>query len=64
MTKLMPFLVAAFYKHSRAPLWAELIVLLIGWGQIATDIILSTKTSDWKKVRREFRVANDLAGKK
>jgi hypothetical protein len=64
MTKLMPFLVAAFYRQTRAPAWAELIVLLIGWGQIATDIIFSTKTSDWKKVRREFRVANDLAGNK
>ena len=64
MTKLMPFLVLAFYRSTNAPLWAATIVLIIGWVQIATDILFSTKTSDWKKVRREFRVANELAGKK
>jgi hypothetical protein len=64
MTKLMPFLVLAFYRQTNSPPWAAFIVLLIGWGQIGTDIFLSTKTSDWKKVRRELRVAKELSGKK
>jgi hypothetical protein len=64
MTKLMPFLVLAFYRKTNAPLWAAFIVLIIGWGQIGTDIFLSTKTSDWKKVRRELRVAKELSEKK
>ncbi len=56
-TKLAPFIALAFAPASHAPGWA--VAILIGFGifQIATDVILSTKASDWKKVRRELAVA-------
>lgn len=63
-TKLMPFLVLALYRWTNAPVWAALVVLLIGWGQILTDVVFSTRTSDWKKVRREVRIANELKAKR
>jgi hypothetical protein len=33
------------------------VILAIGVGQIVTDVLFSTKSSDWKKVRRERKVA-------
>jgi hypothetical protein len=56
-TKLAPFVVLAFAPAAHAPGWAVAILLGIGVFQIATDVIFSTKASDWKKVRRELAVA-------
>ncbi len=56
-TKLAPFIALAFAPAADAPGWAVAILLGLGIFQIATDIILSTKASDWKKVRRELGVA-------
>ncbi len=56
-TKLAPFVALAFYPASAAPAWAAWLLLAIGLFQIATDVLFSTKTSDWKKVRRERAVA-------
>jgi hypothetical protein len=60
-TKLAPFVALAFWPATEAPAWAALILLAIGLFQIATDVWLSTKTSDWKKVRRELRAARAQA---
>jgi hypothetical protein len=56
-TKLAPFVALAFYPSSRAPAWAAWVVVALGIGQIATDVLFSRKTGDWSKVRRERAVA-------
>lgn len=53
VTKLVPFALLPF-----APSRGIAVALaLIGAGQIVTDVVLSTKVSDWKKVRRELAAA-------
>lgn len=44
---------------SLLPSWSIWALLALGLGQIVTDVIWSTRRSDWKKVRRELRVARD-----
>jgi len=58
LTKLVPFalLVASVPLYEDFP-WLTWILIGIGLLQIVTDITLSTKVSDWKKVRRELRAA-------
>jgi hypothetical protein len=56
-TKLAPFAALAFWPSTVAPAWAAWGLLALGVFQIATDVRLSTKRSDWKKVRRELRAA-------
>jgi len=55
-TKLAPFIALAFAPAAHAPGWAVAILLGLGIFQIVTDIIFSTKASDWKKVKRELAV--------
>lgn len=57
-TKLVPFafLVPALIWYFDWN-WLMWVLLVIGVVQIVTDIFLSTKLSDWKKVRRELRAA-------
>jgi hypothetical protein len=62
-TKLAPFLALAFAPAANAPGWAVAILLGFGLFQIATDLVFSTKASDWKKVRRELAVARARAGR-
>ena len=59
VTKLIPFalLPAAVVQYEQRP-WMTWILLVVGVVQIATDVFLSTKVSDWKKVRRELRAAS------
>lgn len=63
-SKLAPFAVfAAVYLPHRAaaftlfPSWSLWAILGLGVVQLATDAIWSTRRSDWRKVRRERRVA-------
>ena len=56
-SKLAPFVSLAFWPASGAPAWAAWAIAAIGVGQIVTDVLFSTKSSDWKKVRRERNVA-------
>jgi len=56
-TKLAPFLALAFWPASNAPWWAAVVLAGLGVLQIATDVAFSTKTSDWKKFRREKAIA-------
>jgi hypothetical protein len=56
-TKLAPFLALAFWPASDAPAWAGVVLAALGVLQIATDVAFSTKTSDWKKFRREKAIA-------
>ena len=56
-TKLAPFVALAFWPASGAPWWSGAGLLALGVLQIVTDVTLSTKSSDWKKVAREKAVA-------
>jgi hypothetical protein len=56
-TKLAPFAVLAFAPAAGAPGWSVMVLVGLGLLQIATDVLFSTKASDWKKVRRELAVA-------
>ena len=56
-TKAAPFAALAFWPATEAPAWAAWALVGVGAFTVATDIAFSTKRSDWKKVRRELRVA-------
>jgi hypothetical protein len=56
-TKIAPFVALAFYPGSNATAWAAWLVLALGIGQIVTDVLFSTRTGDWSRVRRERAVA-------
>lgn len=57
VTKIVPF--ALVPVALAADLWGGIVVLLLAVGAlgILTDVVFSTKSSDWKKVRRELRAA-------
>ncbi|MGH2704739.1 MAG: hypothetical protein ACRDJ4_06510 [Actinomycetota bacterium] len=57
VTKLVPFASVPVAAALGQPGWVVAALLGAGALQIATDIAFSTKTSDWKKVRRELRAA-------
>jgi hypothetical protein len=56
-TKLAPFFAVALAPVTNAPAWAVWVLAGYGVLQIATDVVFSTKTGDWKKFRRERAVA-------
>ena len=56
-TKLTPFLVIPYALAIGTDTWAVLLVLALGLVQIVTDVLFSVKSSDWKKFRREMRLA-------
>jgi hypothetical protein len=60
VTKLMPFLLLGAAWGMGAPTWAWMALTAIGVLQIVTDVTLSVKQSDWKRFRREMRVAAEV----
>jgi hypothetical protein len=61
-TKVAPFLALAFAPGAGAPAWAIAALVGLGLFQLATDVLFSTKASDWMKVRRELGVARARRG--
>ena len=59
-TKIAPFVAVALSPLTNAPGWAVIAMAAYGVLQIVTDLLFSTKTSDWKKFRRERAIANEL----
>lgn len=57
VTKTVPFLFIGAAIAAGVSGWVVWALLLIGVAQIATDIVWSTKASDWKKFRREMALA-------
>ena len=57
VTKLIPFALIPVAAAQGQPRWLVGLLVAVGGGQIVTDIAFSTRTSDWKKVRREVRAA-------
>lgn len=57
VTKLVPFALIGAALASAVPAWVVWVLVVVGIGQILTDVLWSTKASDWKKYRREMRFA-------
>jgi hypothetical protein len=57
VTKLIPFVLIPYAGKLQLGRWVSVALAGIGIVQIVTDVLLSTKTSDWKKVKRELRAA-------
>jgi hypothetical protein len=56
-TKVTPFLLLGAAIASGAPSWVPWLVGLMGVGMVMTDVLWSTKSSDWMKFRREMKFA-------
>ncbi len=56
-TKLIPFSLIGAAVAADLPPWAVWLLVMIGAATILTDILWSTRSSDWKKFRRELRLA-------
>jgi hypothetical protein len=56
-SKVAPFLSLAFWPASAAPAWAAWAIAGYGVLIIGTDVFISTHKSDWKRFRREMRIA-------
>ena len=57
VSKVIPFGVAAIAIADHAQPWAIAVLLALGALQLLTDLLFSTRASDWKKFRREMRFA-------
>lgn len=58
VTKAIPFLLTPVALLMLAiPPWVPIVVLTLGIIQIVTDLVWSTKSSDWAKLRRVMSYA-------
>lgn len=57
VTKSIPFLMIPAALAADLPSWVVWVLLAAGVGQILTDVLWSTKASDWKKFSREMEFA-------
>ena len=57
VTKVIPFLLLPSALIAGIPWWAVAALLVLGVGSIITDVVWSTRTSDWAKYRREMAIA-------
>ena len=56
-SKAASFVALAFWPATVAPAWAAWGLAGYGALLITTDVFISTKRSDWKRFRRELRIA-------
>lgn len=54
VTKIMPFAFLGAAIAADVPAWVAWVLVLVGLASITTDILWSTRASDWKKFRREM----------
>jgi hypothetical protein len=57
VTKAIPFALIPVAVAARLSRWVAVVLALLGVAQIVTDVLFSTKTSDWKRFIREMRNA-------
>jgi hypothetical protein len=57
VTKAIPFALVPLAVAARTPRWVSIGLALLGVVQVATDVLFSTKSSDWKRFAREMRHA-------
>jgi hypothetical protein len=60
-SKVAPLAALAFWPATVAPTWAGWVLVGYGTLLIVIDVLFSTRRSDWKRVRRELRVARRQA---
>jgi hypothetical protein len=60
-TKVMPFAFIGAAIAAGVPTWVPWALFVIGLVEIVTDVVWSTKSSDWAKYKREMALA---AGKR
>lgn len=58
-TKLVPFLMIGAGVAADAPAWSVWVLAAIGIVTLVTDVLWSTKVSDWMKFQREREFAQD-----
>jgi len=56
-TKVVPFLAVPYGLAIEAHPWSIIALLVLGIVQIVTDVLYSVRASDWKRFRREMRLA-------
>jgi hypothetical protein len=61
VTKIMPFAFIGAAIAAGVPDWVPWALVVIGLVEIGTDIFWSTKSSDWKKYRREMGLARSMS---
>jgi len=54
VTKIVPFALIGAALAAAVPSWVVWVLVVVGVGQIVTDVLWSTSQSDWKKFRREM----------
>lgn len=57
VTKAIPFLLLGAALAADLPGWSVALLLVVAVGQLVTDALWSTEKSDWKKFKREMRLA-------
>jgi hypothetical protein len=57
VTKLIPFLLIGAAIAADLGVWVAWVLAGLGTATIVTDVVWSTKASDWKKFQREMRFA-------
>ncbi len=57
VTKIVSFALLGAAFAMDAPGWSIAILVAVGVGSIFTDVVWSTKKSDWKKFSREMKLA-------
>lgn len=57
VTKAIPFFALGPALVIGVPGWVTMLLVVLGVVMIVTDVVWSTKASDWKKFRREMRYA-------
>lgn len=62
-SKVAPLVALAFWPATVAPVWAALVIAAYTLVLIVIDVVYSVRYSDWKKVRRELRVARGRASR-
>lgn len=58
VSKILPFAAIPAALVSGVADWTVWVLIALGIVQVMTDIVFSTKTSDWKKAIREWRAAS------
>ncbi|MEX0833895.1 MAG: hypothetical protein WD276_08540 [Actinomycetota bacterium] len=61
-SKVGGFVPLFFWPLTKAPVWAAIAVAVFAFGTVLTDVLWSVRSSDWKRVRRELRVARAYTG--
>lgn len=62
-SKAAPLVALLFFPASSASSWAAWVLLAVGVVTIVTDVVFSRRSSDWKKVIRERRIARAVAAR-